>query len=462
MNGYPIQPAKVQRPRCATRRSPATGCSTGSPPRSTSGSILVLADAGYGKTTLLADFSRRTTAAHALVSARRGRSRLDLVPEPPRRRRPRARSRRSRRRPAAMLSDLAMGGPTREAATEVFLRELPSITEQGAVLILDDFHLVDESPDVRLIVRELVARAPERLSIVFASRRAPTRPAGPAARVGRGRRDRDGRPALRRHRDRPAVHRDVRAGARAGRPRRRRRADRRLGRVAPARPGRAPRPIAGRDPAIRPRLERRRSGALRLPRRGGRRRPARGSPAVPHADVDPPDRDGRPGGRRDRPRSRRRRAADGRRRASDAADPTEPDQPRPAALPPARPRVPRGSPATVIERGRGRRAPPPRRRVAADHDWRVAAYHFREAGDHTAVADTIAAAIPEIMGSGQHATADDEIDRRPRGPRPPVLGVWSRRGSRCSEGTTTAQSRISQRSPRERRTRVAERATTRS
>ena len=50
---------------------------------------------------------------------------------------------------------------------------------------------------------------------------------------------------------------------------------------------------------------------------------------------------------------------------------------------------------------------------AADHDWRVAAYHFREAGDHTAVADTIAAAIPEIMGSAAYAVADDLMDRLP-------------------------------------------------
>ena len=76
----------------------------------------------------------------------------------------------------AMLSDLATGGPTREAATDVFLRELPKIAEHGAVLILDDFHLVDESPDVRIIARELVARAPERLSIVFASRQTPPIP----------------------------------------------------------------------------------------------------------------------------------------------------------------------------------------------------------------------------------------------------------------------------------------------
>ena len=64
----------------------------------------------------------------------------------------------------------------REAATDVFLRELPAIAEHGAILILDDFHLVDESPEIRLIARDLVARAPERLSIIFASRRTPSLP----------------------------------------------------------------------------------------------------------------------------------------------------------------------------------------------------------------------------------------------------------------------------------------------
>ena len=72
----------------------------------------------------------------------------------------------------------------------MFLSELPSIAERGAILILDDYHLVDESPDVRQITRELVARAPERLSIVFASRHAPTIPlarlraAGEVAEIG--------------------------------------------------------------------------------------------------------------------------------------------------------------------------------------------------------------------------------------------------------------------------------------
>ncbi|MBA2382874.1 MAG: winged helix-turn-helix domain-containing protein [Chloroflexi bacterium] len=53
---------------------------------------------------------------------------------------------------------------------------MPSIVDDGAALVLDDFHLGDEVADIRQIVREIVARAPERLSIVFASRRPPAIP----------------------------------------------------------------------------------------------------------------------------------------------------------------------------------------------------------------------------------------------------------------------------------------------
>jgi ATP/maltotriose-dependent transcriptional regulator MalT/DNA-binding SARP family transcriptional activator len=75
-----------------------------------------------------------------------------------------------------MLRSLEPGGPTREDAVDAFLAELPSITADGAALILDDFHLADEVVDIRTIVREIVTRGPERLSIVFASRRTPSIP----------------------------------------------------------------------------------------------------------------------------------------------------------------------------------------------------------------------------------------------------------------------------------------------
>ena len=304
----------------------------------------------------------------------------------------------------------------------------PTIAEHGAVLILDDFHLVDESPDVRLIARELVARAPGAAVDRLRQPADAADPARPAARLGRGRRARDGRPPVRRCRDGAALLRDVRARARTRRPRRRHGTDRRLGGLAPARPGRAPRSDAGRDPPVRPEPDRRRPGALRLPRRGGRRRPAGRPAAVPDADLDPPGRHA--GARRGRHRPRRGgdRPADRGRRAPDAPDPAGAHVTRPAALPPARARVPRGPPAVD---GRRREAVAVLHRRAAEAaaaiDWRVAAYHYREAGDLDAVATTIAAAIPEIMGSGQHAAAVEEIDRIPDESRLPVLSLVTSR-----------------------------------
>ncbi len=189
MNGYPIQQAKIQRPSLRERTLARPRLLDWLAAKVHSPVILVLADAGYGKTTLLADFSRRTRVrtmwfrlddedrdwisflSHLVAAGREHDA--GFAP-----------------RTAAILADVSVGGATREAASEAFLRELPRIAEHGALLILDDFHLVDESPDIRLIVRDMVARGPDRLSIVFASRHPPTIPlaglraAGNVAEIG--------------------------------------------------------------------------------------------------------------------------------------------------------------------------------------------------------------------------------------------------------------------------------------
>src|SRR6186997_2387683 len=163
MNGYPIQPAKVQRPTLRDETLARDRLLDWLAAKIHHRVILVLADAGYGKTTLLADFSRRTrvrTLWYRLDDDDRDwMSFLSHLVAAGREHDPGFAP-----RTAAMLSDLAMGGPTREAATNMFLSELPSIAERGAILILDDYHLVDDSSDVRQITRELVAGAPERLS----------------------------------------------------------------------------------------------------------------------------------------------------------------------------------------------------------------------------------------------------------------------------------------------------------
>ena len=172
VSGFPIQYAKVQPPPLREETLARHRLLDWLAAKINQRVVLLLADAGYGKTTLLADFSGRTrlrtmwyrlddddrdwiSVLNHLVAA--GRE-VDPSFAP---------------NTASMLADPSLGGPTRDTVVDVFIRELRTIAPYGAILIFDDFHLVDEAPDVQYIAREIVARAPERLTVVFASRRAP-------------------------------------------------------------------------------------------------------------------------------------------------------------------------------------------------------------------------------------------------------------------------------------------------
>jgi DNA-binding SARP family transcriptional activator/tetratricopeptide (TPR) repeat protein len=180
---YPIQIAKVQRPALRDETLERPRLLDWLRLKVHGRVVLLLADAGYGKTTLLADFSRRTrlrtlwyrldpddrdwvTLLHHLVAAGREHD-PSFAPST-----------------AALLADAGPSGPSRDVALAAFVGELPTIAGPGAVLVFDDFHLVDDAPDARHIARELVANAPERLSIVFASRRAPAIPLSKLRAVG--------------------------------------------------------------------------------------------------------------------------------------------------------------------------------------------------------------------------------------------------------------------------------------
>ena len=127
---YPIQPGKVQAPALRDETLARTRLLDWLDVKIHSRVIFVIADAGYGKTTLLADFSRRTRLrtiwyrldeddrdwvgflAHLVAAGR------EFDPE-------------FAPRTAAILRSLEPGGPTREDAIETFLAELPSIAADG-------------------------------------------------------------------------------------------------------------------------------------------------------------------------------------------------------------------------------------------------------------------------------------------------------------------------------------------
>lgn len=137
--------------------------------------VLVIAEAGYGKTTLLADFSRRTRLRTLWYRLDRGDRdwvgfiahlaaavRVHVPDFGP--------------ATAALLRQTATTAPSRDVVLDTFVRELGELPADATVLILDDFHLVDDDLDIRHITRELLARAPERLTFAFASRRVPPVP----------------------------------------------------------------------------------------------------------------------------------------------------------------------------------------------------------------------------------------------------------------------------------------------
>ncbi|HEU4672311.1 MAG TPA: AAA family ATPase, partial [Candidatus Limnocylindrales bacterium] len=170
--GFPIQPAKIQRPPLREDTLHRSRLLDWLSVNVHHRLVLLVAEAGYGKTTLLADFARRTrlrtlwfrvddedrdwvSVLNYLVAAGREVA-PGFAPVT-----------------ADRLAELGATGGSRDDLVRTFLGELGGLADEPTVLIVDDYHVLDESPDARSIVAGVLARAPERFTLVLATRRRP-------------------------------------------------------------------------------------------------------------------------------------------------------------------------------------------------------------------------------------------------------------------------------------------------
>lgn len=172
MSEYPVQVSKVQAPPLREETLARDRLLEWLSVKIHRRAVLLVAEAGYGKTTLLADFSRRTRIrvlwfrldrgdrdwvgflAHLVAAVRVHIPDFGSATN-------------------GLLRETATAAPPLDTVLDTFLRELGGLPNEPSAIVFDDVHLVDDSPEIRHVLRELLARGPERMSFVFATRREP-------------------------------------------------------------------------------------------------------------------------------------------------------------------------------------------------------------------------------------------------------------------------------------------------
>ena len=134
--------------------------------------VAVVAEAGYGKTTLLADFARRTRIRviwhqlddddqdvvtfirYQLAACRQ------VVPG-------------IGETTAGLLRDIGTLATPANVLVDTFVREMGGLSDQPTVLVFDDVQALERAPEAQRALREIVARAPDRTTVVLSGRRRP-------------------------------------------------------------------------------------------------------------------------------------------------------------------------------------------------------------------------------------------------------------------------------------------------
>jgi DNA-binding SARP family transcriptional activator/tetratricopeptide (TPR) repeat protein len=170
---FPLRPVKIQRPILTDETLPRDRLFDWLGSKASRRVIYVIAEAGFGKTTLVADYLRRSRLRtfwyrldeeetdglvflRYVVAACRAVDAGLLV------------------RSAALLSESTFEPIGQDAVLETFLAEIEGLAEIPSALVLDDFHMVESVPAIGSIVERLIARLPASVQLVVVSRRTPT------------------------------------------------------------------------------------------------------------------------------------------------------------------------------------------------------------------------------------------------------------------------------------------------
>jgi DNA-binding SARP family transcriptional activator len=170
--GFPLRPGKVQRPLLPEETLRRDRLLDWLAYRGKRRVTCVVAEAGFGKTTLVADFVRRSRRrtfwyrldeddTDGLVFMRYVVAACQAV-DPG-----------LLRRAASLLNETAIEPLRQDAVLDALLMDLDTLGEVPSALVLDDFHVVEEIESVTSVVERVLARAPAQLAIFLISRRAP-------------------------------------------------------------------------------------------------------------------------------------------------------------------------------------------------------------------------------------------------------------------------------------------------
>jgi len=169
---FPLRRAKIQRPFLPEETLPRDRLFGWLEARASRRLVYVVAEAGFGKTTLVADFLRRSQLrtfwyrldeddTDSLVFIRYLVAACQAVDT------------NLLARSASFLAESATEPTPLEIVTETLLAEVGGLGDIASALVLDDFHMAESVPAIGALVERLIARAPAGLKLIVASRRTP-------------------------------------------------------------------------------------------------------------------------------------------------------------------------------------------------------------------------------------------------------------------------------------------------